>query len=117
MVSYFSDDPTGWGRTLKAYLILVGHATRRETTSYGVLGEKINEIPVNVGNHLRPIFNYCERNGLPRLTVVAVSVTTGEPGGGYPGPQESIYTDRERVYDYDWLELIPPMVDELRESW
>ena len=117
MASYFSDDPTGWARTLKAYLILVGHATRRETTTYGVLGEQIDEIPLNVSNHLRPLFNYCENNSLPRLVVLVVSGTSGEPGDGYPGPRESINVDREAAYNYDWLELVPPSVDELTNSW
>ena len=112
-VKYLGDQPSGTGRTLKAYLVLIGHASRRETITYGALRKKIDETPPNVRNHLRLIFDYCERNHLPRLVTLVVSETSGEPGDDYPGPTESTYVDREAVYAYDWLELIPPTIDEL----
>ena len=112
-IKYFGDDPSGSARTLKAYLVLVGHAVRRETITYGALRRKIDETPPNVSNHLRLILDYCEKNHLPRLVTLVVSGTSGEPGEDYPGPTESIYVDREAVYAYDWLELVPPTTTEL----
>ena len=112
-VKFVGDAPSGSGRTLKAYLVLVGHAGRRETITYGTLGRKIEETPKKVKAHLRLIFDYCERNRLPRLVTLVITETSGEPGDHYPGPKDSIYVDREAVYTYDWLELVPPTVDEL----
>ena len=108
-------DSSDQHRALKTYLILIGHATRRETTTYGDLAAKLgdNVPPMFVGSYLDPIAQYCERNGLPRLTVLAVGQGSGVPGEGYPGPRESIDADRERVYQYDWYDLIPPTIAEL----
>ena len=112
-VKYLGDHPSGTGRTLKAYLVLVGHAARRETITYGAFGRKIDETQPDVRNHLRLIFDYCEINHLPRLVTLVVSGTSGEPGDDYTGPTESIYVDREAVYAYNWLELVPPTINEL----
>ena len=112
-IKYFGDDPSGSGRTVKAYLVLVGHAVRRETITYGALKRKIDETPPNVRNHLKLIFDYCEKNKLPRLVTLVVLRKSGEPGDDYSGPTESIYVDREAVYAYDWLELVPPTINEL----
>lgn len=112
-VKYLGNHPSGTGRTLKAYLVLVGHAARRETITYGALRRKLKETPPNLTNHLRLIFDYCERNRLPRLVTLVVSGMSGEPSYDYPGPRDSIYVDREEVYAYDWLELVPPTINEL----
>ena len=108
-------DSSDQHRALKTYLILIGHATRRETTTYGDLAAKLgdNVQPISVGNYLDPISRYCERNNLPRLTVLAVGKDSGVPSDGYPGPRESIDEDRERVYRYNWYNLIPPTIAEL----
>ena len=39
--------------------------------------------------------------------MLVVSVLTGEVEGGYSGPREYIYRDRERVYDFDWFMVSP----------
>ena len=108
-------DPPRWGRTLRTYLILIGCAMTRQTITYGALGTLINEIPLAVSpRHLDPIYNYCQANELPRLALLAVSRTTGVPGAGYPGPRETIDADREAVYQYDWFNIAPPTIAQLR---
>ena len=108
------DDPPRWGRTLRTYLILIGCAMTRQTITYGTLGGLTNEIARSVSTrHLDPIYNYCEANGLPRLAVLAVN-RTGIPGAGYPGPRGTIDADREAVYGYDWLNIAPPTIAQLR---
>ena len=107
---------SSWGKTLKTYLILVGCATRRETITYGMIAKRIKVAEIGMNVYLNRIHRYCEKNGLQPLTVLAVSVMTGEVGDGYPGPQEYIYRDRERVYEFDWLEISPPTLEELRNT-
>ena len=108
------DDPPKWGRTLRTYLILIGCATNRQTITHGALGDRTNEFALNVSSrHLDPIYNYCEANGLPRLAVLAVN-RTGVPGPRYPGPRETIYEDRAAVYLYNWFNIAPPTIAQLR---
>ena len=116
MVKRCSEDPSGWGRSMKAYLILVGHASRQETTTYGALAGKISWIPRDVGRWLDPIAYHCINNGLPHLTSLVLSVDTGEPGGGYPGNRDTLAADRRAVYECDWFDLIPPTGEELQRA-
>ena len=75
---------------------------------------KVAEIGMNV--YLNRINCYCKKNEFPPLSVLAVSVVTGEVGDEYPGPREFIYRDPQRVYEFDWLEISPPTLEELRNA-
>ena len=96
-----------WGKTLKVYMILTGCAVRRETATHRIIAERIGVIAQGVNVYLARIHRYCVRNNLPPLDVLVVSVLTGEVEGGYSGPREYIYRDRERVYDFDWFMVSP----------
>ena len=113
------NEPYRWGRTLKTYLILICCAMNRKTITYGELGRWTNDIARNVSpRHLDPIYRYCEDRKLPRLAVLGVSQGSGDPGvpgDSYPGPRETIAADREEVFGYDWFNVAPPTVDELRQ--
>ena len=116
MVTKFAELPDPWwGRVLQTYLILVGHATRRETTTYPTLAKQLGTERQSINALLRPLSKYCERNHLPRLSVLVVSAINGEPGRDSPGPRESIYTERENVYKYPWLLDVPPTIQQLME--
>ena len=92
MTSPFShDDETAWGRVLQTYTILVEHALRRSTMLYGVLAVKLGVFPPSVGLYLDPVARYCQDEGLPDLTALAVSAETGEPSSGYLGSPGSVY--------------------------
>ena len=52
-------------------------------------------------------------NNLPNLTSIVVNKDTGEPGDSYV-PRETLYGDRERVYDFPWLDYAPPTIQELK---
>ena len=109
------DNPPRWGRTLRTYLILIWCAKNRRTITYGKLARLTHEHQLSVsGIHLDPIYNYCEANGLPRLAVLGVNQSTGVPGDGYPGPRGTIDADREEVYEYDWFDIAPPTIGQLR---
>ncbi len=108
------DAPPRWGRTLRTYLILIWCAKNRQTITYGELGGMIDVHPLSVSSrHLNPIYNYCEANGLRRLAVLVVD-RTGVVGDGYLGPRETIDADREEVYEYDWFDIAPPTIGQLR---
>ena len=107
-----------WGRTLKAYMVLTLLAYRRQTITYGDLGNKIGEIAQNVGSpHLNRIANYCEEVGLPDLASLVVLKETGEPNPDGYGPLDNLYVDREAVYGFeDWFDVIPPTIQELQNA-
>ena len=117
MVTRFADLPDPWwGRVLQTYLILVGHATRRETTTYLKLADQLETAGQSINGHLRPLHEYCVKNNLPYIDIIVVSGISGEPGLSYPGPREHIYTGREAVYNHDWLGDVPPTVEQLKGS-
>ena len=108
------NEPPRWGRTLRTYLILIGYAKNGQTITYGGLGRLTHEIARAVSRiHLNPIYNYCEANRLPRLAVLGVN-RMGIVGLGYLGPRETIDADREEVYEYDWWNIAPPTIAQLR---
>ena len=114
MVRRFSDDPSGEAKSLKLYLILVGHATHRETTTYQELGQQIGAIPLKLGYYLDSVAKYCQRQFLPWLTSLVLNKDTGRPGDGYFGPAATLAQDRGAVFNYNWLEIVPPTIKELR---
>ena len=117
MVTKFTELPEPWwGKVLQTYLILVGYATHRETTTYPMLANQLAEDVRSINGFLYLIHEYCGRNNLFHLNVLVVSAITGEPGRSYLEPRESIYTEREGVYNYDWLSDVPPTTTQLMEA-
>ena len=115
MVTKFSDLPDPWwGDVARVYLFLMARAERRETTTYRELRDRLSVDHRSVNALLRPIQDYCDSNRLPPLPVLVVSDSNGEPGRDHPSNKESLYSDRERVYAWDWLEYEPPRADDLR---
>ena len=101
------------GKVVKTYLILVGMATRRQTTRYGYLADETGVATRAVGGLcLDPIYQFCQENGFPDLTCIVVRQDTGEPGYSHVG-MESLYRNRERVYDFPWLDFAPPTMSQL----
>ena len=106
------------GRAVKTYLMLIGMATRRETTTYSHIASQTGNIASQAvgGLCLDPIAVYCRTNGFPSLTSIVVNKNTGEPGGSYVSVH-SVYRDREAVYDFDWLDYAPPTIEDLGAIW
>lgn len=118
MVTILYEVPDRWGKTLKAYMILVHLASDRQTIRYGQLGDEIDEIAVNVGDpHLNRIEAYCVQNRLPNLVTLVVNQTTGQPGEGIELETGDIYKEREEVYDFNWLDIAPPTIEDLMYAW
>lgn len=103
----------------KAWQVLVAKAMNRQTMAYGMLDACLaTKGKPSVRNRaLGHIMFFCEQNDLPPLTVLVVS----PKGGGVPGPGlttvDDLDADRESVYEYDWVDLIPPTAKELRTAW
>ncbi len=117
MVTKFSDLPDPWwGDVARVYLLLIGHAERRESTTYRKLRDRLGVAPQSINALLRPIQKFCDDNRLPPLPVLVVSDSTGLPGSDHPSNKENLHYDRERVYAWDWLAYEPPRADDLRQQ-
>jgi hypothetical protein len=117
MDRYFGDQTDQPSKALRAYLVLIGCAERRENLTYGQLCERIN-VPDRrqIGRILGHIAYWCHDNGLPNLNVLAVNQDTGEPSDGYPGDQD-FAAQREQVFATDWSAILPPTPDELKQAF
>lgn len=59
---------------------------------------------------------WCEREGLPPLTVLIVNQDTGLPGEGLTSPAD-LHREREEVFKFDWYGLVPPSPAELEAAF
>jgi len=57
---------------------------------------------------------YCIRHKLPPLTTLVVNEKTGLPGEGIP--VEDILSQREKVFNCPWFEVVPPSPEGLKEA-
>ncbi|MGY2226987.1 hypothetical protein ACW9IK_30190 [Pseudomonas gingeri] len=116
-IQYFSTAPNLSGRAAQIWQILVSKAHNRQTMTYlelaGLLGYAGSG---TLGRQLGHIMFFCDQNDLPPLTVLVVNTETGLPGSGFKNESE-IHELREKVYAYDWFNLIPPSASELSEAW
>ena len=115
----FNPTSTRAGRALQAWQILVGHAMRRQTLTYNMLGNLmfdhggagvLNEI-------LGCVAFFCDDNECPPLTVIVVNQESGEPGLQIPVERDEIDLLREKVFSFDWYDVVPPSVEELQASF
>jgi putative restriction endonuclease len=119
MARRFDDDSerSNPSRALQVYLVLIGNAMRRQTTTYNELAHAIGYGNARhvMGDRLGPIMYWCQQNDLPPLTSIVVREDTGLPGAGFVSPAE-VPAEQQRVFNFDWYSIIPPTVDELREA-
>ena len=116
MVKSFGDDPTNPNRALQIWLILISAATNRQTLTYGMLAQALGwKVLIALANPLWHIKHYCQENGLPPLTVLAVGKNSGRPGEGpdFPDPDAG----REAVFRHDWFRIFPPTPEELSAAY
>lgn len=116
-LTYFSENSTNPNRALQMFLLLAGAARERKTLTYIQIAHAIGYKGAGVlGRPLGHIAYWCLENGLPPLTVLAVNEKTGLPGDEYIGPGD-LHADRERVFAFDWVDLIPPTAEELKAAF
>lgn len=112
----FSDAPTTRTRAIQIYQILVGAAHRREILTYQILAKLIGYKGAGVlDRQLGHLMYWCSQNNLPPLTVLVVNKSTGLPGWGLVEAVD-LNSDRERVFNFNWYELVPPTVENLPDS-
>ncbi len=92
---------------MKAWHILCGIAVQDLCITYRYLGSKMYEGRLDMGHtvsqQLKLIEAYCDAVDLPRLNLIVMN----ESEGAYrPG-------NIRDVYDVDWLDVVPPTIEEL----
>lgn len=112
MIKLFSEDRTIYSRAQQVWQILVSAAHNRRTLTYSMVGDLLGydgALGPALMSPLSLIALYCKDNRLAPLTVLAVGVTDGLPGNVYPEDRSRIDADRERVFAYNWFDVIPPV--------
>ena len=117
MIKHFDDNPSDESRALQVWLILIGKALNRQTVTYEILGNMLGfkgyGVFAGILDHIRI---YCILNDLPPLTALVVNKKTGLPGEGLGLSDKDLNAARERIYNYDWYDIIPPTPDQLMKE-
>ena len=100
---------------LRAYLVLLGFAAAYRTTTYEDLLRRVRLARLTqLGEPLERLARWCQRNGLPPLTALAVERASGLPTLTHAGiADREILRRQELVYEFDWLSIHPPGLEEL----
>ena len=117
-MKFFEEDSTVYNRALQIWLVLIGMAHNRQTTTYGALARTLGYTSRGaqfMTQLLDPVMRYCQDNNLPPPTVLVVNRETGKPGSGL-STLEGIDKDRERVFNHDWFRIYPPTLEEFEEA-
>ena len=108
---------TQFTRAVQVWQVLVAAARQGRILTYSALSREMglteSPLPV-VGMGVLPLIgNYCTAKGLPQLTRIAVGQVDGLPS--QYAPEEVLAEDLWRVFDYDWLDVIPPSAQDFEE--
>ena len=97
------------------YQILISAAHNRQILTYELLGKMIGVPARGLAHHLGHLMYYCQREGLPPLTILVVQKESGEPGAGLTTVNiQQLHRDRERVFAHDWYCMKPLTAADLR---
>jgi hypothetical protein len=96
-------------RAIQIYQILIGAAHNRQVLTYEILGKMIGVPARGLAPHLDCLMRYCQRAGLPPLTVLVVYKDSGKPGDGFTACKD-FDQGREMVFARDWYRMRPPTV-------
>ena len=92
--------------------ILVRNAGQRQTVTYGQLAQEIGTGGIQALRWgLEEIAQFCEANGYPPLTCLAVNESTRKPGEGFWASSGDLDKDQERVCEYQWRGIRPRFRD------
>jgi len=96
---------TRYQRAQHVWSLLIVSAMDRKSFTYSQVGKILGVGGGNmVSQYLKPVMNYCEKNGYPPLTVMVVNKETGLPGEGLT-TVDNVNQDREAVYCFDWFSV------------
>lgn len=119
MVREFHEQPVEV-RAQQVWMILIGAAANRQTLTYQDLAIRMGFGPNArhiVPQFLDPVARYCQRTGLPALTVLVVGGQTGHPGEGidpFIRPNTTYEAERELVYQENWYRMLVPSRNDFR---
>lgn len=115
MLRRFSENSRNPLRAVQIWQILVSKAHNRQTMTYGDVADLIGYGGASpIGGILGYIMVYCDKNDLPPLTVLVVKNDTGLPSYGL-STSADYHSDREKVFNYNWYDIIPPSEEEFEE--
>lgn len=103
---------TQYTRAVQAWHVLVNAARQRCLLTYAELSVREMRFTEGRGEaggaaqFLRLIERYCAAEGLPHMTRIVVSQNEEEPTERTP--EEVRAEDPARVFNYDWLDVVPP---------
>ncbi len=91
-------------RACQIWSVLAWAARHRQTITYGQLAKLTGVPAVGIGKYLDPIQDFCVKEKLPPLTVLAVRADSGLPGQGFDGVMaEEFARAQTKVFGKDWL--------------
>lgn len=100
---------TRYQRSMQIWMLLACAARERKSYTYGQLSTILEMGGAGIMSKLlAPISNYCEREGYPPLTALAVNRDSGRPGDGLAQLAEDVDVERERVFNHSWFGMEPP---------
>ncbi len=100
----------------KAYLILMCYAQERKTIRVDELAKKLKYKKWTPGIKqfiMGRLDKWCENKRHPKLSILVVEKGSGRPHNANQIRKYNIH--RERVYDTDWFDIIPPTSEELQK--
>jgi hypothetical protein len=117
-ISYFNPHSKNPKRAVQMWQILVGKAMNRQTITYECLSSLMYPKPSAgvLSKILGHIAFYCKDHALAQLNVIVVEKTSGKPGSKIPLEAENIEAERERVYERDWYDIVPPNEKDFAEA-
>ena len=96
-------------RAFLGWDVLVKSAIARHTITYGSFAHAMSIHPRATKYVLDILYEYCELQELPRLTMLVVTKSTQKPGIGFTDySEETFQDDLEQVYDFKWGEIVNP---------
>ena len=117
MIQYFSEKRTLENRALQIWQILIGFAYERKITTYGEVANILGYKGAGtMDRQLGHILHFCAQNELPPLSVLVVNSETGLPGEGFDTAGD-LHKQREKVFNFDWFDIIPPTPGEFASAW
>jgi putative restriction endonuclease len=116
MYQKFDDIRTDEARALQVYLVLLGLAADRKTTTYGLLAKTLGFGGAGVfSGILGHIMFWCEQNKLPALTSLVVGGKSGIASHGLVKAKDKDAA-REEVYKFSWYDVVPPTALDLEKA-
>jgi len=110
-------EKSAW-RAVQTWQILVCRASLHHIITYGELAELLGYTDARpLAVILGHILYYCQQHDLPPLTSLVVNQETGLPGAGIGMEAESIPAKHMKVFQYNWFEVVPPSMEDLRLAY